>query len=67
MVCKVGVQKPLAITARKQYCLAVPKAFGKTQGNIAYTQNVISKVEFVEFWFLRGYGRGTASGFDEGI
>ena len=33
----------------------------------AKRQNVISKVEFAEFWFLRGYGRGTASGFDEGI
>jgi hypothetical protein len=34
-------QEPQHITACKQYCLAA----GATQGNIAYTQNVMPKLK----------------------
>jgi len=33
----------------------------------AKPENVIGKVAFDEFWFLRGIGRGAASGFTEGV
>ena len=39
------------LTACKQYCLAA----GATQGNIAYTQNVIGKVAFAECLLFEGY------------